>query len=229
MELRLLSSADERQEFAHNLVETRISKGAGFSETRRSVIGEAHLVFGQLYALYDDKSANLGQMIGGLVLHDLGTFPQSYPRPDLTRFPPEAVLEFGELWARAAGSARIIRQAGFILSGLLKAQALLIYPIFKPWNLSPAYDHDFDRIGEPIEWPYALTLEGGKIYVQAMVSEGEKLERAVRVAGQWGFRATEDLTRITLNTPYNISARVRWRADRGQSVNTHLLTTSETA
>jgi hypothetical protein len=214
MEMRLLSSVDERREFAHNLVATRISKGAGFSETRRSLIGEAHLAFGRLYALYDDKGTEPNQMIAGFVLHDLGTFPQSYPRPDLTDFPPEAVIECGELWAQAAGSAQIVRQAAWILAGQLKSKAVLIYPIFKPWNLARAYNHDFDRAGEPIEWPYAQTLEGGRIHVQAMVSAGEKLANMIAEANRPGFVANEDLSRITFNTVFGMSTRRRERANR---------------
>ncbi|MGO9268394.1 MAG: hypothetical protein ACLQBA_26500 [Candidatus Binataceae bacterium] len=229
MELRLLSTTDERREFAHNLVATRISKGAGFSETRRSMVGEAHLAFGRLYALYDEKGAEPNQMIAGFVLHDLGTFPQSYPKPDLTSFPPEAVIECGELWASAAGSARIVRQAAWILAGQLKSEAVLLYPIFKPWNLSRSYNHDFDRVGEPIEWPYARTLDGGRIYVQAMVSQGERLARMVSEAGQWGFRANEDQTCINFNTPFGISSRMRLRQDRGGETRGEVLRTSDAA
>lgn len=216
MELRLLSSVDERRQFAHNLVATRVSKGAGFSETRRSLVGEAHLAFGRLYALYDDKGAEPNQMIAGFVLHDLATFPQSYPKPDLTNLPPEAVIECGELWAMAAGSAQIVRQAAWILAGQLRSEAVLLYPIFKPWNLSRSYNADFDRAGEPIEWPYARTLDGGKILVQAMVSQGAKLAQMVAMASAPGFTANEDLTSITFNTPFIMSTRRRERAPRDQ-------------
>ena len=207
MELRLLGSTEERREFAHNLVETRLSKGAGFSETRRSVVGEVHLAFGQLYGLFEEPGADLDQMLAGFALHDLGSFPQSYPKPDLTHLPPETVIECGELWAKAAGAARPTRQAAWILAGLLKAQAILLYPLFKPWNLSSSYRSDFDCVGEPIEWPYIRTLEGERMYVQAMVSQGEKLTALVRAAGQWGFCANEDNSRIMFETPYRISAR----------------------
>jgi len=118
-------------------------------------------------------------MLAGFVLHDLATFPQSYPRPDLTHLPPEAVIECGELWAKAAGSARLTRQAAWILAGQLKAQAILVYPLFKPWNLSTSYNGDFDRIGAPIEWPYIRTLDGDPMFVQAMVSSGAKLSKIV--------------------------------------------------
>jgi hypothetical protein len=219
MELRLLKSTEERQRFAHSLVETRVSKGAGFCETRRSLVGEAHLAFGRLYALYDEQGPSPDEMLAGLVLHDLGTFPQSYPKPDLTHLPPESVFEVGELWAKAAGSARIARQACSILVGELKAQAALVYPIFKPWNLTIQYNRDFDRAGEPIEWPYARTLEGGKIYVQAMVSAGFKLARVIEEAGRWGFQADEGLERLRFATPFRISTRLRPGKDsRGPAI-----------
>jgi hypothetical protein len=218
MELRQLVSPEQRREFAHNLVQTRIAKGAGFCETKSSLVGEAHLAFGRLYALYDAQSANPDEMMSGFVLHDLGTFPQSYPKPDLTHLPPESVIECGELWARAAGSARATRQAAWIVAGLMKVQAILLYPIFKPWNLSSAYRRDFDRTGEPIQWPYARTLDGGKIYVQAMVSQGEKLDRMVREAGQWGFEADAQLNRVVFESPYTICTRQVERAKRVDEV-----------
>jgi hypothetical protein len=216
MELRLMSAAEDRSLFARNLVETRMSKGAGFSETRRSQVGEAHLAFGQLYALFDPDGANPEEMIAGFVAHDLGTFPQSYPRPDLTHFPPEAVLECGELWAKLAGSARMIRQAAWILAGQLKTQAILLYPLFKPWNLSIPYRRDFECAGDPIEWPYIRTLEGEKMLVQPMVSSGAKLTRMIDEACQWGFRVDHDLTRISFTSPFTIGRRRRKR-EQGRS------------
>lgn len=207
MELRLLSSPADRRAFAHNLVETRLSKGAGFCETGRSLVGEAHLAFGRLYALFDNQGPNPDEMLSGFVLHDLATFPQSYPRPDLTHLPPETVIECGELWAKAAGSARLTRQAAWILAGQLKIQAILLYPLYKPWNLSAFYKNDFDRVGEPIEWPYIRTLEGDRMFVQAMVSSGEKLSKLVADASQWGFQASSDLTSIIFASPYRVSRR----------------------
>ncbi len=207
MELHLLSSPEERREFAHNLVQTRIAKGAGFCETKSSLVGEAHLAFGRLYALYDERGADPQEMISGFVLHDLGTFPQSYPKPDLTHLPPESVIECGELWAKAAGSAHATRQAAWILAGLLEAQAILVYPIFKPWNLSASYRRDFDRMGDPIQWPYARTLDGGKIFVQAMVCQGEKLQGMIREAGKLGFQSNEDSSRIIFESPHAVCTK----------------------
>lgn len=207
MELRQLISQSEKSLFAKYLVDTRKSKGAGFSETERSHVGEAHLQFGRLYALYDEEGPEPDEMLGGFVLHDLGSFPQSYPKPDMTQVQPEFAFECGELWAKAAGAARLVRQAAWILVGQLQAQAVLVYPIFKPWNLTIAYRGGFDRIGEPIEWPYARTLDGGKIFVQAMVSDGEKLQSSIREAAQYGFEAAEDTSRIRFNSPFQICTK----------------------
>jgi hypothetical protein len=205
MELRMLTTEAERRTFARRLSEVRIMRGAGFSETRRSVIGEVHIAFGNLYGLYDETKL-VPEMIGGFAMHDLAMFSQSYAKPDLTHLPPETVFECGELWAVAAGAGPLLRNAGIILAGLLEAKAALVYPIFKPWNLSGGYKY-FERAGEPIEWPYARTLDGGKIYVQAMVLEGYALDAAIAEAGQYGFEMLDDGKRLRFNTPFGVSTR----------------------
>jgi hypothetical protein len=205
MELRLLTTDTERRTFALRLSEVREMRGAGFSETRRSVIGEVHLAFGNLYGLYDERQST-SEMIGGFAMHDLAMFSQSYAKPDLTHLPPESVFECGELWAVAAGAGRLLRYSGAILAGVLKARALLLYPIFKPWNLSGGYKY-FERAGEPIEWPYARTLDGGKIHVQAMVLEGDALIKAAAEAGQYGFEMLDDGKRLRFNLPFAISSK----------------------
>jgi hypothetical protein len=218
MELRLLTTDTERRTFARRLSEVRIMRGAGFSETRRSVIGEVHLAFGNLYGLYDETEI-MPEMIGGFAMHDLAMFGQSYAKPDLTHLPPETVFECGELWAIAAGAGRLLRYGGAILGGLLQARALLVYPIFKPWNLSGGYKY-FQRAGEPIEWPYVRTLEGGKIFVQAMVLEGESLRAAVAEAGQYGFEMCDGGKRLRFDPPFAISSR---RIDERRRVGDGLL------
>jgi hypothetical protein len=205
MELRLLKTNSERQTFGRRLSEVRMMRGAGFCETRRSLIGEVHLAFGNLYGLYDDRDL-MPEMIGGFAMHDLAMFGQSYAKPDLTHLPPETVFECGELWAIAAGAAPLVRNAGIILAGLFKAKAALVYPIFRPWNLSGGYKY-FARVGEPIQWPYIHTLNGEKIYVQAMVLEGDALSAAIADVGQYGFEVLDNGTRLRFNTPLGISRR----------------------
>jgi len=210
MELRLLSAEAEKRAFAQSLAQARMTRGAGFSETRRSLVGEAHLAFGRLYALFDDQAPEPDEMLAGFAIHDLATFPQSYPKPDLTYLPPESVIECGELWAVAAGGARLARHAGWILAGILQAKALLVYPILKPWNLSYMYK-GFERVGNAIEWPYARTLDDGKIFVQAMVLEGEALSRTVADACAIGYEALDGERRIRFTSPFPIC---NWRGEQ---------------
>jgi hypothetical protein len=205
MELRLLTTKAEKHTFGQRLNDIRVMRGAGFSETRRSVIGEVHLAFGDLYGLYDERES-MPEMIGGFAMHDLAMFSQSYAKPDLTHLPPETVLECGELWALAAGAGRLLRYSCVMLAGVLKAQALLAYPILKPWNLSGGYKY-FERAGEPIEWPYARTLDGGKIYVQAMVLEGHALAMAVAEAGEYGFTILDGGKGVRFNLPFAVSSK----------------------
>ena len=82
---------------------------------------------------------------------------------------------------------------------------MLVYPIFKPWNLSGSYKN-FVRAGEPIEWPYARTLDGGKIYVQAMVLEGEAL--AAGIASQTlRLRIARGTKGLRFDAPFAISSK----------------------
>ncbi len=204
MELRRLTTEVERRAFARRLSEVRAMRGAGFSETHRSVIGEVHVAFGHLYGLYDEPESD--EMIGGFAMHDLAMFSQSYPKPDLTHLPPDKVFECGELWALAAGAGRLLRHAGAIIAGELEASALLVYPIFKPWNLSGGYK-SFTRAGAPIEWPYARTLDGGKIYVQPMVLEGEALAAGIEEAKRYGYELLGEERGLRFEAPFAISSK----------------------
>src|ERR1700681_330693 len=121
------------------MMRARAGKGLGFSETPQSVLGEVHLNHGGVYALYDEEGPEPDEMLAGFVIHNLATFPQSYPRPDLTHLPPESVYECGELWALAPGAARVARHAGYILAGVRRAQAILVYALLKPRDTSALY------------------------------------------------------------------------------------------
>jgi hypothetical protein len=206
MELRKLSTYAERDCFGRQLREVRAMRGSGFTETARSLTGQVHLRFGNLYGLFDELRAPF-TMLGGFAMHDLAMFGQSFPRPDLSHLPPDKVFECGELWAVAAGVAPILRRAGFILAGLFDAAALLVYPLFKPWNLSSAYKKGFERMGDPVEWPYIHTLAGEKMWVQPMVSQNEDLWNIIGEAGVDGFEILQDGKQLRFNTPHCVSAR----------------------
>ena len=78
-----------------------------------------------------------------------------------------------------------------MLLGLFQAEALVVYPISKPWDLTTYYKGLCKPIDEPILWPFAETNEGNQIWVQAMVMEGEMLKAIVSRAFEWGFETTD--------------------------------------
>lgn len=205
MELRLLTDETERQRYARGFVEARIMRGAGYRETEHSVVGEIHLKYKRLYGLFDQTGPCPDEMIAGIAVHSLATFGQTCPRPDMSHLPPESVYEFGLLWAAVAGAAQAVRYGGAIISGLLEAQGLVIYPMRKPWNLTMLYK-DFQPVGEPMLWPWARTLDGGSIYVQPMVLEGPALVEFVARAWERGFETYDHDTRIRFDNPFPLAS-----------------------
>lgn len=201
MELRVITEGREREEFTNRMTQARAFRNGGFRETNRSCIGKIHLQFGKAYALFDDDSPEPNKMIAGFIMHDLASFALSYSKPDFSKYPPEAVYEIGEMWSLAKGAGMCAQLGAVLLLGLQQAQAVVGYAIVKPWDLTGFY-RDLVPVGEPIEWPYARTLEGGKIYCRAMVSEGEHLRRWINRVWATGFE-TRDEHRI-VRFPANI-------------------------
>lgn len=181
--------------FAERMEQARITRNGGFRETPRSSVGRIHLQFGQMYGLFDDVGPHPDQMIAGFILHDLASFAQSYPRPDFSHYSPERVYEAGELWSLAKRAGTLLQRGGMILLGLLRAEAVVGYAIVKPWDLTAFYK-DLVPTGDPIDWPYAKTLDGGSIFCQAMVSEGEHLRRFVDRVWATGFQTYDNHRRI---------------------------------
>jgi hypothetical protein len=209
LQLRILTTQAERREFADRMVRARAGKGLGFSEAPKSVLGEIHLNYGEVCALYDEEGPEPDEMLAGFVIHNLAMFPQSYPRPDLTHLSPEHVYECGELWALAPGAARLARHAGYILAGVRKAKAILVYVALKPRDTTSLYK-TFARAGEPIPWHYITSLDGTPHWAQPMVLEGLALEMTVNVATAVSFESFDDQT-LQFRNPFPIVPKINRR------------------
>jgi hypothetical protein len=227
MELRLLETETERAEFEHSLTEARATKGSGFMEKRRSLLGRVHMAFADLWAVFDETSSTPDRMLAGFAMHSLDLFSQSYPKPDLTHVEPAEVFEVGELWALSLGAGAAARHGGFIVLGLQNASTLLIYPIVKPWDLTGGYP-DYRAVDSPIEWPFAETLDEQKIYVQPMLLDGENLSRRISAAMGAGFEADDGNRRLRFENPLTTAIMQR-RIERMQRAahNRGLLTAGE--
>jgi hypothetical protein len=86
------------------------------------------------------------------------------------------------------------------LLGLLQAQALLIYPLIIPRDISQFYKV-FKRVGPPFELPFAETVTGDKVYMQAMLLEGDELRRQVELASRDGFETRRSHALLRFSTP----------------------------
>jgi hypothetical protein len=198
MELRLLETDVERGIFRAGMQEARASKGGKFRETARSRVSEIQLAFARLYGVFDE--ANPDRLLGGFSIHCLNEFSQSFPVPNLSHLPPSGVYEAGQLWAHSHEAALALRKGSMILLGLLQAQALLIYPLIVPRDISLFYKV-FKRVSAPFELPFAQTVDGGKVYMQAMLLEGDELRRQVELAAHDGFETRRGHSLVRFDAP----------------------------
>ena len=203
MELRQLTTEDEREVFSRCVEEARATRGLRFRETMRSQLGRAHLTFGSIYALFEDEGEPAEKMIAGFRLHDLATLPQSFAKTDLSHYPPRLVLEGGELWSLSRGAGRVARVAAGAIVGIRQARAMVIYAIGRPLDITQSYaDLGFIKVGKLIEWPFAETVDKGKIWVQGMVVEGENLEKWVRAGYEALFQISENCRAVRFANPF---------------------------
>jgi hypothetical protein len=205
MELRQLTSESERRIFGERMEEARAKLGARYRETRRSKVGKIHLEYGLLYGLFEHDDGLPEEMMSGLVMHDLASFPQSFPRPDLSHLPARSVIEGGELWSFAKGAGLLAQRGALILAGLMQVQALLVYPTIKPNDQSGGYARsNFVKAGDPIAWPYCETTDGGEIWAQPMVLEGEALAKVLNDVFALGFTTSDSMRQIRFDNPFAI-------------------------
>jgi len=204
MELRALLSESQRQLFKASMIEARVTKGARFRESTRSRVSEIQLTFATLYGIFDEESGHPDRLLGGFCLHALDEFGESFTVPELsyefTKYSPHAIFEAGQLWSFHQEAALSLRTACMILLALRQAQALLIYPVIIPRDISTFY-RLFRRIGQPFTVPFAQTLEGEKIWMQAMLLDGEGLRDQMRLVGQHGFETRGEHTLIRFGRP----------------------------
>lgn len=193
MELRQLNTDREREIFRECLVKARATHGLGFRETANSQLGRAHLLLGNLYALFEEPGDPAERMVAGFILHDLATFPQSYPKPDVSHLPARSVIEGGELWSLSHGAGRVARAIGAAVAGILQARAILLYAVYRPMDLTPTYRPlGFVDACEAVLWPYGETLDGGEMWIQPLILEGERLEQYIRSGFDFLFGSSED-------------------------------------
>jgi hypothetical protein len=183
MELRKMVTSYEKSSFAECLTKARASRGVHFRETERSSLGRSHLQFGDVYAIFENEGEPPERMLGGFIMHDLATLPQSLPKPELS-LPARSVIEGSDLWSLSKGAGLVAARAAAAVAGLRRAEAVLVYPIVRPVDLASFYlRFGFVAACEPVGNQFGETLDGGEIWVQPMILQGDALEAYVR----WGL------------------------------------------
>lgn len=164
MQIKRIFSDEEKISFKNNMDLSRSQrKGGGFHETKKSHLGDMHLKYGELWALYDDEN----KMIAGAVLHDLATLPPSFVKPDLSRFPPEKVFEGSELWSLSPNAALMLQKGMMILLTKRDVACFYCYVPMTPIDLRPFYA-GFEPLAEPFIWPWVVTNEGEYTWCQPL-------------------------------------------------------------
>lgn len=172
MKLKKIVHPEERDIFISNLHLSRsIRKGGGFKETPQSKLGEMHLAYGDLWALFDDTN----KMIAGLVLHDLATLPASYNKPDFSHLAPEKVIEGSELWSLTPGAGLLLQQGTALLGLRNNIECFYAYVPVTPIDLRKFYS-GFYPLSEVFLWPWVITDQNEKALAQAMGLLGNKFK-----------------------------------------------------
>lgn len=193
MELRALDTPEQRRIFGDRLARARASVGMRFKEKSRSQLARIQLMFGDLYALYEDDGEGDDAMIAGLAMHDLEMFPQTCPRPDLSHLPARAVLELSDFWSLSQGAGSLVWCGTAVAVSRRQPGALLVYLVVGAIDRTQSYrSAGFVKAGEPFPYPYLETVDGGEVRVQALVLEGQPLQRLIKLLSRMTAGAADE-------------------------------------
>ncbi len=182
MELRVLDTPEQRSIFGDRLARARASVGMRFKEKSRSQLARIQLMFADLYALYEDEDEPAEAMIAGLATHDLEMFPQTCPRPDLSHLAPSSIIEMSDFWSLSPGAGSLVWCGAAVATGRSQPRAALVYMVVGEVDRTGSYlTAGFVKAGEPFPYPYLETLDGRDVLVQALVLEGEPMQRLIKV------------------------------------------------
>jgi hypothetical protein len=179
MEMRLLTTEGERNVFAQRLADARARHGASFKDVGRTrAANVVRLRAADIYGLFERADDQLERMTAGVAMHDCETFPQSCLQPDLSRYAPARVLECSDHWSLTRG-AGIYAWRGIAVHVVRRnPRAVLVYLAVGRSDHGGYYSAmGFVEAGTPVEYPYLEGPDQGRLWVQAMVLEGEALAK----------------------------------------------------
>jgi len=212
MEMRLLATDRERKVFLNGVTRARAQYGCGYRSVSRGFVdNEARLRAATLIGLFGHAGDRPEKMLAGMSIHDLQTFPQSCPEPDLSGFPPSSTFECGDHWSLTRGAGMQMWRAAAIYVAQRKPAAVLAYLAVKPAAHGGFYAAmGFRPVGSIQPYVYLETPEGNPL-VQGMVLDGEPLRGLVEAASRLPVESCQG----SVITRFNNSGRLRQAAATG--------------
>jgi hypothetical protein len=186
MEMRLLTTAVEREIFAERVAEARARHGGLYREVcGLRTNNRARLASADLYAVFEKQDDPAEEMLAGIAMHNLETFPQSCSRPDVSHLHPRSVLECSDHWSLSRGAGMRAWHGAAIHVVRLQACTVLAYLAVGASDHMGFYAAmGFVKVGEPVGYPYVETLDGDTPWVWPMILDGKPFQNLVAgVAG----------------------------------------------
>ena len=206
MELRVINDRNEREIFAAGVARARAMGGQGFVETENMRdANQERLAAATLYALFETDTMSTEYMIAGLAMHDLDTWPQTCPEPDLSYLSSRSVIEFSDFWSLSRGAGMLAWCGAAVPVVALEARTLLVYLAAHPFdNTVPYAATGWIKAGQPVVYPFLKMLDGQEIWSQPMILEGRPLQKLVKVASRIAFKSADEHGTITLKSPFGL-------------------------
>lgn len=177
MELRLLTSSTERDVFLTRLGQARATHGSSFrANSQFGSTNRRRLDYSRLYGLFQNHAAPAIEMIAGIALHDLRSFPQSCAEPDLSHLAPETVVECSDHWSLSTGAGMLVWAGLAVPLRLLGAQAVLAYLAVGQNECAHAGFYElmgFVQVGRAVPHPFVENTRGEPLLVQPVMVQGE--------------------------------------------------------
>jgi hypothetical protein len=183
MEFRQLMTETERTTFITRLEYARGARGGTFRENQQfQAANRCRLERSRLYGLFENHGAPADQMVAGIAMHDLQSFPQSCSAPDLSHLPAESVVECSDHWSLSNGAGMLAWAGLAIPIRLLGVRAILAYLAADGGVGDHAGFYEamgFVAAGPIVEHPFVENPRGEKLPVQPVVLQGEALIKAM--------------------------------------------------
>jgi hypothetical protein len=184
MQLRLITTDNERNVFLARLDQARAKHGGSFRENSQyQSINRRRLECSRLYGLFQNESAPANTMIAGVAMHDLRSFPQSCDEPDLSHLSPETVVECSDHWSTSNGAGMVAWAGLAVPMRLLGIEAVLAYLAAGDTACAHAGFYQlmgFVPAGPLVAHPFVENDRGEKLLVQPVMLQGDAFNHAMK-------------------------------------------------